>query len=63
MNNKKYYSNHKVRKVADTSFYWDYNSFIFSELCYCGHSKNEHTLSDTQCSKKEEFCNCLGFLA
>jgi hypothetical protein len=64
MKSIKYYSNYRVNKVTNKSFFsWKDNSFVFPDLCYCGHTNNEHTLSDNQCSKKEEFCNCLVFLA
>ena len=43
--------------------YWPENpSFIFSDLCYCGHKSNEHSPEDSKCSKYE-FCKCMGFLS
>ena len=46
----------------NNSNYWQENpSFIFSDLCYCGHKSNEHYYEDNKCSK-QEFCRCGGFL-
>ena len=64
MKSNKYYSNYGMNKVTNKFlFSWKDNSFVFPDLCYCGDKSNELTLNDNQCSKKEEFCNCLGFLA
>jgi hypothetical protein len=42
--------------------YWPKNpSFIFSEICYCGHKSNEHSLEGSKCSK-QKICRCRGFL-
>lgn len=40
---------------------WPENpSFMFSELCYCGHTNNDHILDNNRCAKQEA-CNCQGF--
>jgi hypothetical protein len=42
--------------------YWSENpSFIFPEICYCGHESSEHNLEDSKCSK-HKICRCRGFL-
>ncbi|HSF49368.1 MAG TPA: hypothetical protein VLA74_01295 [Nitrososphaeraceae archaeon] len=40
--------------------HWPENpSFIFPDLCYCGHESSEHNLDNNRCSN--EFCKCRGF--
>ena len=53
--NNKYYLNYKKLFSGE-----DKISFIFSEICYCGHKSNEHILDDDQCINRE-ICRCVGF--
>ena len=53
----------KITQYSDTnSFCWGESntSFVFSDICYCGHSKNEHANDKNQCNNKE-YCQCEGF--
>ena len=46
---------------SNNNSHWRENpSFIFSDLCYCGHKNNRHSLGNNQCSN-HEFCKCMGF--
>ncbi len=58
--NNRYYLNYK--EITNKPFSWeDKGSFIFSDVCYCGHKSNEHILDDSQCVN-QEICRCVGFL-
>ena len=56
--NNKYFN---YKEITIKPFSWeDKMSFVFSDICYCGHKSKEHTLENNQCSQKES-CNCEGF--
>jgi hypothetical protein len=58
-NNKSFLKIHNELYIELNNLFTD-NSFIFFDLCYCGHKSKGHSLNDNQCIKRE-FCKCLGF--
>jgi hypothetical protein len=54
MKSSKYYSYYKVNKITNNSYFsWEDNSFVFPDLCYCGHWLFSDILLCTIRRKKE----------